>query len=65
MDVLETLEALRPLQQYVDLLKKEDDPGARAQCQGLVGRALAHEHSRRRRSGRYPTAGSCFLVCRV
>ena len=56
MEVLETLEALRPLQQYVELLKKETDPRARAECQGLVGRALAHEHSRRRR---YVLAGTC------
>ena len=50
LDLLETLEALRPLRLYVDLLVKETDPRARTECQGLVGRALAHEHMRRRRS---------------
>ena len=49
LDLLETLEALRPLRQYVDLLVKETDHKARVKCQGLVGRALAHEHMRRRR----------------
>lgn len=50
MDLLETLEALRPLQQCVQLLIAETDSGARAECEVLVGKALAHEHMRRRRS---------------
>ncbi len=50
MDVLETLEALRPLQQCVQLLVRESDAAARVEAEVLVGKALAHEHMRRRRS---------------
>ena len=51
MDLLETLETLRPLQDCVQRLVAETDARGRAECEGLVGKALAHEHSRRRRSG--------------
>ena len=50
MDVVETLEALRPLQQCVQLLERESDAAARVEAEVLVGKALAHEHMRRRRS---------------
>ncbi|KAL0024565.1 hypothetical protein WJX79_008006 [Trebouxia sp. C0005] len=49
MDLLETLEALRPLQQCVQLLVRESDAAARVEAEVLVGKALAHEHLRRRR----------------
>ncbi|DBA89263.1 TPA: hypothetical protein ACH3X1_016403 [Trebouxia sp. C0004] len=49
MDLLETLEALRPLQQCVQLLVRESDAAARVEAEVLVGKALAHEHMRRRR----------------
>ena len=52
MDLLETLEALRPLQLCVKLLMHEPDAAARLSAAGLVARALAHEHLRRRRSDR-------------
>ena len=50
MDLLETLEALRPLQQCVQLLVRESDAAARVEAEVLVGKTLAHEHMRRRRS---------------
>jgi len=50
MDLLETLEALRPLQQCVQLVVRECDAAARVEAEVLVGKALAHEHMRRRRS---------------
>ncbi|KAL0048382.1 hypothetical protein WJX82_001959 [Trebouxia sp. C0006] len=49
MDLLETLEALRPLQQCVQLVVRECDAAARVEAEVLVGKALAHEHMRRRR----------------
>ena len=51
MDLLETLEALRPLQSCVQRLVAETDARGRVECEGLVGKALAHEHLRRRRCG--------------
>ena len=50
MDLLETLEALRPLQQCVQLVVRECDAAARVEAEVLVGKALAHEHMCRRRS---------------
>ena len=50
MDLLETLEALRPLKQYVQLLVSEAHVVARVEAEILMGKALAHEHMRRRRS---------------
>ena len=50
MDLLETLEALRPLQQCVQLLVGEPDRAAAVEAEVLVGKAIAHEHMRRRRS---------------
>lgn len=49
MDLVETLEALRPGHHYVQLLTAERDGRGRAECEALVGKALAHEHMRRRR----------------
>lgn len=49
MDLLETLDALRPGQHHVQLLTAERDGRGRAECEALVGKALAHEHLRRRR----------------
>ena len=60
MDLLETLEALRPLQDCVHLLLREIDPVARVQCEVLLGKALAHEHMHRRRS-----VGSMLPSCPV
>lgn len=54
MDLLETLEALRPLQQCVQLLVAESDTTAAAEAEVLVGKAIAHEHMRRRRSALPP-----------
>lgn len=51
MDLLEPLQALRPLQNCVQKLAAETDARGRAECEGLVGKALAHEHLRRRRCG--------------
>ena len=48
-DLLETLEALRPGHRYVQLLTAEKDARGRAECEVLVGKALAYEHMRRRR----------------
>lgn len=50
MDLLETLEALRPLKHYVQLLVSEAHAVARVEAEILMGKALAHEHMRRRRS---------------
>ncbi|KAL3139450.1 hypothetical protein ABBQ38_003780 [Trebouxia sp. C0009 RCD-2024] len=49
MDLLETLQALRPGHHYVQLLTAERDSRGRAECEALVGKALSHEHMRRRR----------------
>ena len=59
MDLLETLEALRPLQQCVQLLVVESDTTAAAEAEVLVGKAIAHEHMRRRRSMSFP---SCLVL---
>ena len=50
MDLLETLEALRPLKHYAQLLVSEAHAVARVDAEILMGKALAHEHMRRRRS---------------
>ena len=63
MDLLETLEALRPLQLCVKLLIDESDAAARVSAEVLVGKALAHEHMRRRRS---PSPFFfCFMTCKA
>lgn len=50
LDLLEMLEVLPPLQQYAELLLCEADAAALKATQALVGKALQHEHARRRRS---------------
>ena len=44
-ELLEQLEALPPLIDFVDLLVAEQHPGNTAACEALVIRALAHEHA--------------------
>ena len=64
MDLLETLEALRPLQNCVQRLMAETDARGRAECEVLVGKALAHEHMRRRRWGLlFPHAATLRVCC--
>lgn len=48
-DLLELLELQKPLNEYVRILLEETDPTALVSCEALVGKALAHEHARRRR----------------
>ena len=46
---LESLGALRPLQEYSRLLLEETEASARQECGALVMQALQFEHSIRRR----------------
>ncbi|KAK9839569.1 hypothetical protein WJX84_004141 [Apatococcus fuscideae] len=49
LELLEQLEVQQPLQQLVELLLWEEDSTARQACAALVDKALAFEHTRRRR----------------
>jgi hypothetical protein len=49
IETLELLEIARPLKEYSSLLLSERDADARRACEGLVIKALAYEHVRRRR----------------
>lgn len=49
LELLEQLEVQQPLQQLVELVLWEDDPMATQACAGLLDKAIAFEHSRRRR----------------
>ena len=48
-ELMEQLEVQQLLQQLVELVLWEDDPMARQASAGLLDKALAFEHSRRRR----------------
>ena len=49
LELLEQLEVQQPLQELLELLLWEEDPLARQACAALFHKALAFEHSRRRR----------------
>lgn len=49
LELLEQLEVQQSLQQLVELLLWEEDPMARQAAAGLLDKAIAFEHSRRRR----------------